>query len=197
MFKSLFFWELLFKAQWLHAQRRPKRSFLETFIRSLIILCTAIATVLSSISVCDGQWLFAKGKLFGLWHFCIMNNNNSSLKCTTDLSMANIKELSTGMTVARSMVCFAIVVAIFGLKLLMISQVCEDISSRKKWSMGSIFILLSFLFSCTGVLSFVIFLKEYSTFTGFTLTYWCEFIATFLFFLNGISGLHLNTLTFL
>nr|XP_056717396.1 voltage-dependent calcium channel gamma-like subunit [Euleptes europaea] len=183
------------QAQQLFAHRRPKRSFFETFIRSLIILCVAIAIVLSSISVCDGHWLLTKGKLFGLWHFCAIGNN-SALKCTTNLTQANISGLNIGMTLARSMVSFAVVVAIFGLELLMVSQVCEDISSRKKWSMGSVLILLSFLLSSSGVLSFLILLRDYITFMGFTLTYWCEFVATFLFFLNGIGGLHLNTITF-
>ncbi|XP_054827619.1 voltage-dependent calcium channel gamma-like subunit [Eublepharis macularius] len=183
------------QAQRLLTHRRPKRSFFETFIRSLIILCAAIAIVLSSISVCDGHWLFAKGKLFGLWHFCAIGNN-SALKCTTNLTLANITGINIGMILARSMVSFAVVVAIFGLELLMVSQVCEDISSRKKWSMGSALILFSFLLSSSGVLSFLILLRDYITFTGFTLTYWCEFIATCLFFLNGLSGLHLNNITF-
>ncbi|KAF7241841.1 Voltage-dependent calcium channel gamma-like subunit [Varanus komodoensis] len=183
------------QAQWLHAHRRPKRSFFETFIRSLIILCVAIAVVLSSIAVCDGHWLFAKGKFFGLWHFCSIGNN-SALKCTTNLTLANVKGINIGMTLARSMVSLAVVVAIFGLELLMVSQVCEDVNSRRKWSMGSVLILFSFMLSSAGVLSFVILLRNYMSFTGFTLTYWCEFIATFLFFLNGISGLHLNSITF-
>ncbi|XP_015264992.1 PREDICTED: voltage-dependent calcium channel gamma-like subunit [Gekko japonicus] len=183
------------QAQQLFAHRRPKRAFFETVIRSLIILCVAIAIVLSSISVCDGHWLFAKGKLFGLWHLCAIGNN-SVLKCTTSLTMANISGLNVGMSLARSMVSFAVVVAIFGLELLMVSQVCEDIGSRKKWSMGSLLILLSFLLSLSGILSFLILLRDYINFMGFTLTYWCEFTATFLFFLNGISGLHLNTITF-
>ncbi|XP_042314506.1 voltage-dependent calcium channel gamma-like subunit [Sceloporus undulatus] len=183
------------QAQWLHVHRRPKRLFFETFIRSLIILCVAISVVLSSIAVCDGHWLFAKGKLFGLWHFCTINNN-SALRCATNLTLANVRGMNIGMTLARSMVSFAVVVAIFGLELLMVSQVCEDINSRRKWSMGSVLILASFLLSSAGVLSFLILLRDYISFTGFTLTYWCEFIAAFLFFLNGISGLHLNHLTF-
>ncbi|XP_053103831.1 voltage-dependent calcium channel gamma-like subunit [Hemicordylus capensis] len=183
------------QAQWLLSRRRPKRSFFETFIRSLIILCVAIAIVLSSIAVCDGHWLFAQRKLFGLWHFCTIGNN-SALKCATNLSLANVRGMNIGITLARSMVSFAVVVAIFGLELLMVSQVCEDISSRRKWSMGSVLILFSFLLSSVGILSFLILLRDYITVTGFTLTYWCEFIATFLFFLNGISGLHLNSITF-
>ncbi|KFM02834.1 Voltage-dependent calcium channel gamma-like subunit, partial [Pygoscelis adeliae] len=182
------------KAQRLLAHRRPQKSFFETLIRSLIILCVAIAVVLSSISVCDGRWLFARGQLFGLWHFCTVSNG-SVLKCVTDLSLAKVEGLSVGVIPIRSMVSFAVVVAIFGLELLMVSQVCEDANARRKWSMGSVLILGSFLLSATGVLSFSILVKDHLTFTGFTLTYWCEFIAAFLFFLNGISGLHINSLT--
>uniref|UniRef100_A0A8D0HF67 Transmembrane protein 37 n=1 Tax=Sphenodon punctatus TaxID=8508 RepID=A0A8D0HF67_SPHPU len=182
------------QAQRLLARRRSKKSFFETFIRSLIILCVAIAVVLSSISVCDGHWLFANGKLFGLWHFCTVSNQ-SALKCATDLRLSNINGINVGMTLVRSVVSLAVVVAIFGLEVLMVSQVCEDANSRRKWSMGSVFILLSFVLSSTGVLSFLVLLKDYITFRGFTLTYWCEFVAVFLFFLNGISGLHINNIT--
>ncbi|XP_008947464.1 PREDICTED: voltage-dependent calcium channel gamma-like subunit [Merops nubicus] len=175
------------------AHRRPQK-FFETLIRSLIILCVAIAVVLSSISVCDGRWLFARGQLFGLWHFCTVSNG-SVLKCVTDLGLARVEGLSVGVIPVRSMVSFAVVVAIFGLELLMVSQVCEDANARRKWSMGSVLIFCSFLLSATGVLSFSILVKDHLTLMGFTLTYWCEFIAAFLFFLNGISGLHINSLT--
>ncbi|KFV82528.1 Voltage-dependent calcium channel gamma-like subunit, partial [Struthio camelus australis] len=183
------------KAQRLLAHRRPQKAFFEAFIRSLIILCVAIAVVLSSISVCDGRWLFARGELFGLWHFCTVSNS-SVLKCVTDLSLANVEGMNVGMILIRSMVAFAVVVAIFGLELLMVSQVCEDANSRRKWSLGSVLILVSFLLSSAGVLSFSILLRDHITFMGFSLTYWCEFIAAFLFFLNGISGLHINSLTY-
>ncbi|XP_040531643.1 voltage-dependent calcium channel gamma-like subunit [Gallus gallus] len=182
------------QAQRLLAHRRPQKAFFETFIRSLIILCVAIAVVLSSISVCDGRWLLARGELFGLWHFCAIGND-SAPRCVTDLRLARVEGLSVGMILIRSMVSSAVAVAIFGLELLMVSQVCEDASSRRKWSMGSVLILGSFLLSATGVLSFLILMKDHLTFTGFTLTYWCEFIAAFLFFLNGISGLHINSIT--
>ncbi|XP_075287038.1 voltage-dependent calcium channel gamma-like subunit [Opisthocomus hoazin] len=182
------------QAQRLLVHRRPRKSFFETLIRSLIILCVAIAVVLSSISICDGRWLFARGQLFGLWHFCTVGNG-SVLRCVTDFSLANVEGLSLGVIPIRSMVSFAVVVAIFGLELLMVSQVCEDANARRKWSMGSVLILGSFLLSATGVLSFSILVKDHLTFMGFTLTYWCEFVAAFLFFLNGISGLHINSLT--
>ncbi|XP_006137691.1 voltage-dependent calcium channel gamma-like subunit [Pelodiscus sinensis] len=184
------------QAQRLLAHRRPKKSFFETLIRSLIILCVAIAVVLSSISVCDGHWLFAKGKLFGLWHFCTLGNSSTSLKCVTDLNQANVEGMNFGMVLARSVVSLAVVVAIFGLELLMVSQVCEDTNSRRKWSMGSVLIFLSFLLSSSGVLTFLILLKDHITFLGFTLTFWCEFISACLFFLNGMSGLHINNITY-
>ncbi|XP_064370724.1 voltage-dependent calcium channel gamma-like subunit [Dromaius novaehollandiae] len=183
------------QAQRLLAHRRPQKAFFEAFIRSLIILCVAIAVVLSSISICDGRWLFARGELFGLWHFCTVSNS-SVLKCVTDLSLADVEGMNVGMILIRSMVAFAVVVAIFGLELLMVSQVCEDANSRRKWSLGSVLILISFLLSSAGVLSFSVLLRDHITFTGFSLTYWCEFIAAFLFFLNGISGLHINSLTY-
>ncbi|XP_062434842.1 voltage-dependent calcium channel gamma-like subunit isoform X1 [Rhea pennata] len=183
------------KAQRLLPHRRLQKAFFEVFIRSLIILCVAIAVVLSSISVCDGRWLFARGELFGLWHFCTVSNS-SVLKCVTDLSLADVEGMNVGMILIRSMVAFAVVVAIFGLELLMVSQVCEDANSRRKWSLGSVLILVSFLLSSAGVLSFSILLRDHIIFTGFSLTYWCEFIAAFLFFLNGISGLHINSLTY-
>ncbi|KGL72354.1 Voltage-dependent calcium channel gamma-like subunit, partial [Tinamus guttatus] len=174
--------------------RPPPRPFFEALVRSLIILCVAVAVVLSSISVCDGRWLFARRELFGLWHFCSVSNS-SALKCVTDLRLAGVEGMNVGMILIRSLVAFAVVVAIFGLELLMVSQVCEDASSRRKWSLGSILILVSFLLSSTGVLSFSILLRDHITLMGFSLTYWCEFVAAFLFFLNGISGLHINSLT--
>ncbi|XP_001367802.1 voltage-dependent calcium channel gamma-like subunit [Monodelphis domestica] len=182
------------QAQKLLAQRRPPKSFFESCIRTLIILCVAIAVVLSSVSICDGHWLRVKDQLFGLWHFCALTNN-SELNCFTNLHLAQVDGLAVGMVLARSMGALAVVVAIFGLELLMVSQLCEDAHSRRKWAMGSIFILISFVFSSLGFLSFVILFKDQVTFTGFTLMFWCEFTSSFLFFLNGISGLHINSIT--
>ncbi|KAM8806913.1 voltage-dependent calcium channel gamma-like subunit [Eudromia elegans] len=182
------------QVQRLLARRPPPRPFFEALVRSLIILCVAVAVVLSSIAVCDGRWLFARRRLFGLWHFCSVGNG-SALRCVTDLRLAGVEGINVGMILIRSLVAFAVVVAIFGLELLMVSQVCEDANSRRKWSLGSVLILVSFLLSSTGVLSFSILLRDHITLTGFSLTYWCEFIAAFLFFLNGISGLHINSLT--
>lgn len=146
----------------------------------------AIAVVSSSISICDGCWLFTRGQPLGLWLFC----SSSVLKCVTDLSLAKV-----GLIPVRGMVSFAIGVAVFGLELLMVSHSCQDASVRLKWSTGSILILISFLLSATGVLSSSILVTDHLTFTGFPLMYWCEFSAAFLFSLNGISGLHVNSLT--
>lgn len=180
------------KAQHLPLHRRQKKRFVEVFTRSLVILCTSIAVILSSIAVCDGHWLFAGNKVFGLWHFCTVAQNDD-LECTTNHSMANVAGLHMGVILSRSFLSFAVVIAIFGLELLIISQVCEDAHSKRKWSMGSTLLVFTFLLSASGVLCFVFLLKNYISFTGFTLSYWCEFTAAFLFFLNGISGIHLNS----
>ncbi|XP_043853047.1 voltage-dependent calcium channel gamma-like subunit [Dromiciops gliroides] len=185
------------QVQKLPAQKRPTKSFFESCIRTLIILCAAIAVVLSSISIFDGRWLLVKDQLFGLWHVCTFTINGE-LNCFTDLHLAQVdgRPVGMGMVLARSMGALAVVVAIFGLELLMFSQVCEDAHSRRKWAMGSTFILISFALSSVGFLSFVIIFKDQVTFTGLTLMFWCQFTSNFLFFLNGISGLHINSITY-
>lgn len=184
----------VFQAQRLLGQRRPHRSFFESFIRTLIIVCAALAVVLSSVSICDGHWLLAEDRLFGLWHFCT-NSNQSGTHCLRDLSQAGIPGLAVGMVLARSVGALAVVAAIFGLELLMVSQVCEDLHSLRKWALGSILLLISFILSSGGLLSFVILLRNQVTLIGFTLMFWCQFTASFLFFLNAISGLHINSIT--
>ncbi|XP_053454198.1 voltage-dependent calcium channel gamma-like subunit [Nycticebus coucang] len=182
------------QAQRLLGQRRPRRSFFESFIRTLIITCAALAVVLSSVSICDGHWLLAGDRLFGLWHYCT-TTNQSEARCLRDLGQAHVPGLAVGMGLARSVGALAVVAAIFGLELLIVSQVYEDIHSRRKWAMGSILLLVSFVLSCGGLLSFVILLRNQVTLMGFTLMFWCEFTASFLFFLNAISGLHINSIT--
>ena len=103
--------------------------------------------------------------------------------------------LAVGMVLARSVGALAVVVAILGLELLMVSQVCEDLHSRRKWAVGCVLLLVSFILSSGGLLSFVILLWNQVTLIGFTLMFWCEFTASFLFFLNAISGLHVNSIT--
>ncbi|XP_006636427.1 voltage-dependent calcium channel gamma-like subunit isoform X2 [Lepisosteus oculatus] len=184
------------KAGSVHFYSKPKPPFLEIFTRSLIILCTAFAIVLSSIAVCDGHWLLAEGKMFGLWHFCTLEDK-SLPNCTTDLGEAGVDSLPVGLVLCRSVVSFSVVAAIFGLELLVMSQVCEDQDSRKRWSVGSALVLLSFTLSASGLLGFVALLWSYASLLGFSLTFWCQFTAAFLFFLNGMSGHHIHSMVLL
>ncbi|XP_006868804.1 PREDICTED: voltage-dependent calcium channel gamma-like subunit [Chrysochloris asiatica] len=185
---------LALQAQRLLAPRKPHRPFFEYFIRTLIIVCAALAVVLSSVSICDGQWLLAEDRLFGLWHFCT-TANQSEPHCVRDLSQAHVPGLAIGMGLARSMSALAVVVAIFGLELLMVSQVCEDRHSLHKWAIGSVLLLVSFILSSGALLSFMVLLRNQITLLGFTLMFWCQFTASFLLFLNALSGLHINSIT--
>nr|XP_004469502.1 voltage-dependent calcium channel gamma-like subunit isoform X2 [Dasypus novemcinctus] len=182
------------QAHRLQAQRRPHKSFFESLIRTLIIVCAALALVLSSISICDGHWLLAGDRLFGLWHFCTANSQ-SGPRCLRDLSQAHVPGLAVGVGLARSLGALAVVAAIFGLELLMVSQVCEEAHARRKWALGSVLLLVSFVLSSAGLLSFVALLRSQVTLIGFTLMFWCQFTASFLFFLNALSGLHINSIT--
>ncbi|XP_054979398.1 voltage-dependent calcium channel gamma-like subunit isoform X1 [Sorex araneus] len=182
------------QAQRMLVPRRPRWSFFESLIRTLIIVCAALAVVLSSVSICDGHWLLAEGHLFGLWQFCILPSQTEP-HCLRDLSQARVPGLALGMVVARSVGTLAVVAAIFGLGFLMVSQVCEDLHARHKWALGSALLLVSFVLSSAGLLSFVVLLRNQITLLGFTLMFWCEFTASFLFFLNAVSGLHINSLT--
>ncbi|XP_036905785.1 voltage-dependent calcium channel gamma-like subunit [Sturnira hondurensis] len=182
------------QAQRLLGQRRPRRSFFESFIRTLIIVCAALAVVLSSVSICDGHWLLAEDRLFGLWHFCT-NSNLTGTHCLRDLNQAGVPGLAVGMVLARSLGALAVVAAIFGVELLMVSQVCEDLHSLRKWALGSILLLISFVLSSGALLSFVILLRKHVTLIGFTLMFWCQFTASFLLFLDAMSGLHINSIT--
>lgn len=181
----------VFQAQRLLGQRRPHRSFFESFTRALIILCTSLAVVLSSISICDGEWLLADDRLFGLWRFCTASNQ-TELHCLRDLSQTWV---ASGMVVARIVATLAVVVAIFGLEFLIVSQVCEDSLAWQKWAMGSTLLLISFILSFGGLLSFLVLLRSQVTLLGLTLMFWSNFTASFLLFLNGISGLHINSIT--
>uniref|UniRef100_A0A8C8U6N8 Transmembrane protein 37 n=1 Tax=Peromyscus maniculatus bairdii TaxID=230844 RepID=A0A8C8U6N8_PERMB len=182
------------QTQRLLGPKRPHRSFFESFIRTLIIVCAALAVVLSSVSICDGHWLLEEDRLFGLWYFCTISNH-SGPHCLRDLSQAHVPGLAVGMGLARSVAAMAVVAAIFGLELLIVSQVCEDVRSRRKWTIGSYLLLVAFVLSSVGLLIFMILLKNQITLMGFTLMFWCEFTASFLFFLNATSGLHINSLT--
>uniref|UniRef100_A0AAA9T0L6 Transmembrane protein 37 n=1 Tax=Bos taurus TaxID=9913 RepID=A0AAA9T0L6_BOVIN len=182
------------QAQRLLGQRGPHRSFFESFTRALITLCTSLAVVLSSISICDGEWLLAGDHLFGLWRFCTASNQ-TELHCLRDLSQTQVPWLASGLVVARIVATLAVVVAIFGLEFLIVSQVCEDSLAWRKWAMGSTLLLISFILSFGGLLSFLVLLRSQVTLLGLTLMFWSDFTASFLLFLNGISGLHINSIT--
>ncbi|XP_073407993.1 voltage-dependent calcium channel gamma-like subunit [Dendrobates tinctorius] len=162
------------------------RSFFETFLRALITLSAGTAVVLSSISVCDGHWLFStEQQLFGVWGTC-----EEEAACSPEW-----RRISGAMVVVRSGVCLAVVLAIFGLELLMVSQLCDDGHSRRKWCMGCALLLASFLLSSAGTVTYVFLLRDALVRNAFTLTFWCQLLGTFLFFFNGVSGLYCDHLS--
>ncbi|KAE8581749.1 hypothetical protein XENTR_v10024928 [Xenopus tropicalis] len=160
--------------------------FFEMFLRVLITVGSALAVILSSISVCDGRWVSAPEEpTFGVWDTC----NQGSAQCGEDLMW-----LSQRMALVRTTVSVGVVVAIFGLELLMVSQLCEDGHAHRKWNMGSVLLLVSFLLSSTGTLTYVTLLMGTARLGTFTLLFWCQFVGVFLFFLNGISGIYFSRL---
>ncbi|CAH2304946.1 voltage-dependent calcium channel gamma-like subunit [Pelobates cultripes] len=168
--------------------RLDPKMFFETFLRVLITLSAAMSVVLSSISVCDGQWLVDPAeRTFNLWKTC-----RTAAEPQCDAEMAGLNQ---GMVLVRTAVCLAVVVAIFGLELLMVSQLCEDGNSRGKWNLGSLLLLISFFLSSSGTLTYIALLRDFVTFSSLSLAFWCQFLGVFLFFLNGISGLYFNHLT--
>lgn len=173
--------------------RRPRWTFFESFIRTLITVCAALAVVLSSVSICDGHWLLAEERLFGLWQFCVVPSH-AEPHCFRDLSQAHVPGLAVGMVLARGVGTLAVVAAIFGLGFLMVSQVCEGLHARRQWALGSSLLLLSSVLSAAGLLGFVVLLRHQLSPLDLTLMFWCEFTASCLFFLNAASGLHLNGL---
>nr|DBA19522.1 TPA: hypothetical protein GDO54_015346 [Pyxicephalus adspersus] len=168
--------------------RVTSQKFFETFLRVLMTLSTGTAIVLSSISICDGNWLSAPGRpLFGVWDTCKANRDPP---CSEEMM-----GLSRIMVVVRTTACLAVVLAIFGLELMMVSQLCEDGHSRRKWALGCAMLLVGFLLSSVGTVTYVFLLRNLAIYGTFTLTFWAQFLAVFLFFLNSISGLYLNRLT--
>lgn len=168
--------------------RIRSQKFFETFLRVLITLSAGTAIVLSSISICDGNWLSAPGRhLFGVWDTC---RPNQDPPCSEEaLSLSNV------MVVVRTSVCLAVVLAIFGMELMMVSQLCDDGHCRKRWAVGCAMLLATFLLSTVGTMTYVFLLRDVAIYATFTLTFWAQFLAVFLFFLNAISGLYLNRLT--
>ncbi|XP_055071239.1 voltage-dependent calcium channel gamma-like subunit [Misgurnus anguillicaudatus] len=181
-------------------QRKPTPVFLDLFCRSLIILCTSLSVVLSSIAVCDGHWLRAGHRMFGLWYFCLLEDQQSlkvSSNCTTHLEESGVTGVGSGLPVCRSVITLAVVSAIFGLELLVMSQASEGRDSNRRWTLGAKLVLLAALMSAGGVGTFVLLLGSYATLLGFTLTFWCQFTATFLFFLNAMAARHIQNIPLL
>ncbi|KAJ8415249.1 hypothetical protein AAFF_G00009470 [Aldrovandia affinis] len=183
------------KAQGAPRMQRPKMPFLEIVTRNLIILCTSLALVLSSIAICDGHWLLADGRMFGLWRFCTVGDRigeGALPNCTTRLGLAGVEGLEEGLGLCRLVVSLAVVGAIFGLELLVISQLAGDRDSGRRWTLGYALVLLAFVLSLGGVVVFVFLLRAYASPLGFTLAFWCQYIAVFLFLLNGLTARHIQ-----
>lgn len=178
--------------------------FLDVFCRSLIILCTFVSVVLSSVAVCDGHWLLAGRRVFGLWYFCSLDEQQSSVSvfkvssnCTTHLEEAGVDGLGSGSVLCRSVITLAVVSAIFGLELLVMSQASEGHDSSRRWTLGARLVLLAGVLAAGGLATFVLLVGAYATLLGFTLTFWCQFTATFLFFLNGMAAWHIQNIPLL
>ncbi|XP_077077573.1 voltage-dependent calcium channel gamma-like subunit [Siphateles boraxobius] len=168
--------------------------FLDVLCRSLIILCTSLSVVLTSVAVCDGHWLLADGHMFGLWYFCSVDQQSfkASQNCTTHLEESGVEGLGVGLPACRSVITLAVVSAIFGLELLVMSQASEGRDSRRRWALGTRLLLLAGIMAAGGVAVFVLLLGTFATVLGFTLTFWCQFTATVLFCLNGLAARHIQ-----
>ncbi|KAI2660399.1 Voltage-dependent calcium channel gamma-like subunit [Labeo rohita] len=178
---------------------KPTPIFLDLFCRSLIILCTFLSVILSSVAVCDGHWMLAGRRMFGLWYFCSLEEEEqgsqsfkASSNCTRHLEEAGVDGLGVGLAVCRSVITLAVVSAIFGLELLVMSQVSEGRDSSQRWTLGARLVLLAGVMAAGGVATFVLLLRASATLLGFTLTFWCQFTATFLFFLSGMAAQHIQ-----
>ncbi|KAJ8350564.1 hypothetical protein SKAU_G00256940 [Synaphobranchus kaupii] len=192
------------KAQGAPRLQRARTPFLEGYSRAMIILFTSLAVVLSAIAVCDGHWLLADGQTFGLWHFCsagagggtgsgaVVAEVGAPLNCTARLSLAGVEGLEVGLSFCRSAASLAVVAAIFGVELLLLSQIGGDQDSSRRWALGSALVLVAFVLSVGGVLVFVVLLRAHASPLGFTNAFWCQFTAVFLFFLNGTAARHIH-----
>ena len=138
--------------------------------------------ILFSVFISDDRWLLIKDRLFRLWHVHICSNQ-TGLPCRRDLSQAHVPGLAWGMVLAQSMATVAAVVAVFGLELFTTSQVCEDLTVQG--GQGFRPLLLHFHPFLPGLLSVVIL---WVMLIGLSLTFWSDFMASFLFFLNTIRA---------
>ncbi|XP_056321851.1 voltage-dependent calcium channel gamma-like subunit [Danio aesculapii] len=178
--------------------------FLDLFCRGLIILCTSVSVVLSSVAVCDGHWLLSGRHMFGLWYFCSVEvpqglvldpqSFTASANCTRRLEEAGVEGLDMGLAACRSVITIALVSAIFGLELLVMSQASDGRDSSRRWTLGARLVLLAGIMAAGGVATFVLILGAFASLLGFTLTFWCQFTATFLFFLNGMAARHIQNI---
>ncbi|XP_043104172.1 voltage-dependent calcium channel gamma-like subunit [Puntigrus tetrazona] len=181
---------------------KPTPLFLDLFCRSLIILCTFLSVILSSVAVCDGHWLLAGRRMFGLWYFCSLEEQQgpasgaqsfkASSNCTRRLEEAGVDGLAAGLAACRSVITLAVVSAVFGLELLVMSQASEGRDSSRRWTFGARLVLLAGVMAAGGLAAFILLLGAFATLLGFTLTFWCQFTATFLFFLNGAAARHIQ-----
>uniref|UniRef100_A0A8B9KJL0 Transmembrane protein 37 n=1 Tax=Astyanax mexicanus TaxID=7994 RepID=A0A8B9KJL0_ASTMX len=187
---SAFFFQFLAQAIAPAAQEQSRPLFLELLCRSLIILCVVLSVVLSSVAVCDGHWLLSDQRMFGLWYSCVVEDSGAAPNCSRNVG----EGLDPGLSVCRSLVSLAVVSAIFGLELLVISQVSEGRASSNRWRFGSWLILLAACLSAGGILIFLVLFWKHVTPLGFTLTFCCQFTAAFLFFLNGLAARHIQNM---
>ncbi|KAK2849937.1 hypothetical protein Q7C36_008720 [Tachysurus vachellii] len=180
------------------ARAKSSPFFLEVFCRTLIILCMVLSIVLSSIAVCDGHWLLTEHRMLGLWFFCEKDTENDGApsNCTRNIGEEGSQVLNHGLGLCRCVVSLAVVSAIFGLELLVLSQVSEGHPSRQRWHLGTWLVLLAAGLAAAGVMTFVFLLWDDATPLGLTLTFWCQFTATFLFFLNGMAARHIQNITY-
>lgn len=178
------------------AQEKSRPLFLEVFCRTLIILCVALAIVLSSIAVCDGYWLLNERHMFGLWFFCEVDMENSGTLFNCSRHIAEEVGQLVGLGLCHCVVSLAVVSAIFGLELLVLSQVSEGQASRQRWHLGAWLVLLAAGLAAAGVMTFMFLLWEYATALGLTLTFWCQFTAIFLFFLNGMAAQYIRNMAY-
>ncbi|XP_053483164.1 voltage-dependent calcium channel gamma-like subunit [Ictalurus furcatus] len=180
------------------AQEKSHPFFLEVLCRTLIILCMALSIVLSSMAVCDGYWLLTEQRMFGLWFFCEVDTENSGAppNCSRHIGEEIGQLLEHGLWLCRCVASVAVVSAIFGLELLVLSQVTEGQASRQRWHLGAWLVLLAAVLAAAGVMMFVFLLWDYATPLAFTLTFWCQFNATFLFFLNGMAAWHIPNMAY-
>ncbi|KAF7709628.1 voltage-dependent calcium channel gamma-like subunit isoform X2 [Silurus meridionalis] len=180
------------------AQKKSHPFFLEVLCRTLIILCTTLSIVLSSIAVCDGHWLLSERHTFGLWFFCDVDTENSGAppNCSRHVGEEAGQLLEHGLGLCRCVVCLAVVSAIFGLELLVLSQVSEGRASTQRWRLGAWLVLLAAGLAAAGAVTFVFLVWDFATPLGLTLTFWCQFTATFLFFLNGMAARHIQSMEY-